>query len=250
MMGAFRHGFIKRAYEQGIPYSVAVKLAYSNQDVNDFNMYLKGLSRIGPLAGIGLSLAAGHIASSAMTAKKPDDRINERQSKEWVNKYLGTKNVTFLKEPESANASYSKLNLPGDKKPHHLITYDPKLNKSVMAHEIGHGMTKIPRMGMLQLLAPAALATGALNTGVDLAMERNPMDHPLAGPALAGGTLGMIPILANEWGASHNARKILKDNNIKPVGLNRAWGTYALPFGVAGMMGASGYGLAKHFLNK
>jgi len=157
-------------------------------------------------------------------------------------KYLGTKKVDVKPEKDLGNAYYYK-----DDNDKHVIRYDPEFNKSIMAHEIGHGMSSFPRVPLSGLLAGPLLATGGFMYGTNLGLENG--SHDGLG-RLLGGAAMLTPTLIDEYGASSNARKILKEEGVKPRGLTRAWSTYALP-GVVGLgaLGA-GYLTGNHYNNK
>lgn len=221
----------------------SIKLPAPERELQmDYNENLKHLQSGSVVASVLLGLGMGQIAVNGMRSKGPHDAIDQKQSVEWAKKYLKTNKVDIAPEDGLNNAYYHKT----DGK--HTIRYDPTLSKSVMAHEIGHGMKKTPRVPFANIVAPALLGIGGLQAGAHLGNGDD--DYwPGLGKMLLGGAI-LTPTLMDEYGASSGARKILADNNLKPRGLTRAWSTYALPLATgAGTLGAAYY-MGKHYKDK
>ena len=237
-------------YASGVPNPELMTDAQINQynnianDYNDIRSNTAGGLRLG---SIGLGLGLGWLASRGMKAKNDADKIDQKETTNWAKKYLNTNKVDVAPEPGLGNAYYAKhTNFDGSLRKHE-IRYDPEFNKSIAAHEIGHGMFSIPRIPLSSLFGPTLLASGGFAYGNSLGLGDGTNEG--LGALLLGGGI-MAPTLADEYMASHNAKKILKDNNIKPRGLTRAWATYAAPLAVGlGALGA-GYLGAKHYNDK
>jgi hypothetical protein len=218
-----------------------------NNIVDQYNENRKNTSGGIRAGSIGLGLGLSWLASRGMKAKNPEDRIDQKQTTDWAKKYLNTNKVDVAPVQDLGNAYYSKhYNYNGDVAKHE-IRYDPEFNKSIAAHEIGHGMWSIPRVPFSSLLGPALLGAGGYDYGSSLGLGDGTNEG--LSQFLLGGAI-MTPTLVDEYMASKNARKILADNNIKPRGLTRAWSTYAAPVAVGlGALGA-GYLGAKYYTDK
>jgi hypothetical protein len=208
-----------------------LKIANNQELDQELSLLIRG-------AGLGsllLSRALGAIAHSGAKADKPEDRIDPKETKEWGKKYLKSNiNVEPIKDLE--NAYYFK-----DEKGKHNVHYDPTFNKSIAAHEIGHGMSSFPRVPLAGIIAPIALTLGGVEMGASLGQGLGPDG---IGKLLIGAG-ALTPTLIDEWMASHNAKKILNDHKIQPKGLNRAWLTYTLPAIVGAGAGVGAYHIAK-----
>jgi hypothetical protein len=217
----FLQGFLKRA-NSSLNKRALLKTA------RDPMLPLVGLGSLGINALIHLAAQGGG------KAENKSDRIDKQELAAWARKYLKTKNVEVVPIKNLNNAAYVPHMRDGEQ--YHGIVYDPTMNKSVGAHEIGHGMGKIPRVPFSDKLAPLLIGYGAYRAG------HNNFDAHEAGllPLLAGAAI-QLPTVADEWLASHNARKILKENNIEPKGLNRAWLTYLAPLITGGLAAGVGY---------
>lgn len=215
----------------------------SAQVAHEYN-HTRGLTSKGlTLGSLGLAGILSLLAAQGMKAHGKNDAIDQKQSIEWAKKYLNTNKVDVKPEPELGNAYYYRDPNSGK----HIIRYDPEFNKSIVAHEIGHGMSRFPRIPLSGLLAGPLLASGGFDYGTSLGLENGSMDGL---GRFIGGAAMLTPTLIDEYGASSNARKILKNEGIKPRGLTRAWSTYALPGAVGlGALGA-GYLTADHYSNK
>lgn len=224
----------------------AEDLPYTNQIISDFSNTMQTNKRALTLGSLALSMLLGRIALSGMIAKSPEDAINKKETEVWAKQYLkGKTHVVPYKD--LGNAFYTHMTNKNTGEKQHIVAYDPKFNKSVAAHEIGHGMSHFPRVPLSNLIAPALLSIGGYSFGTHLGIEDGKFDG--LGMSLIGAGM-LAPTLIDEYGASSNAKKILKDHNIKPRGLTRAWATYAAPLAVGvGALGA-GYFTGQYYNNK
>ncbi len=226
--------------------------AHANQLQHDYNDNSWLLSHSTLPASILSALVFGAIAHHGMKANGPGDKIDKNELEGWGKEYLKTPHVVAIPEKGTDNASYQTVQHRGND--YHVIKYDPELSKSVGAHEIGHGMGGFPRPDMhipfANIIGSSLLATGAFNSGEAIANHGSLFDTWKQAPALLGGLALTAPTLIDEYMASSNAKKILKDKGIKPRGLTRAWATYAAPTGLAAVLGAGGYFLGKHYNDK
>lgn len=235
----------------------------SASHIEAFDKFRKTLQ----IGGVALPLVVGAFAAHGAKAKRPDERLTKERATELVRKYLSTSSPIanasekyrvpnsniFVKElnpDDTLNAYYEKLKHSRTGELGHKITYHPKASASVLAHEIGHAQDSFPRAPqILSYLSSPLLVGGAVNTGYDLATGQT--DD--LGPHMLTGGLGLalqLPTMIDEYGASHRARKILKNEGIKPRGLNRAWLTYALPSVIAAGAGGAGYLLGKNYYDQ
>lgn len=210
-------------------------------DAEFYNNLLKGIGRAVPIVGAGAGLLAGELARHAW---ENDTKIPEKKINDMVQKNLGDHSVA-VPVPGMGNASYQSVDFNGNK--WHLVKYDPNVGQSAIAHEIGHGMGRIPRVPFADLIGPSMMLTGAYNSGLRYGMGA-PADPLMIGLGL-GGLAITAPTLLDEWMASHRAKKILQKENLKPHGLRRAWGTYAVPTALAAGLGLTGYGIGSAAYN-
>jgi hypothetical protein len=211
----FYNGFTKRAQDFGLSVVEADRLVKTAMDPFFFQKVVMPVTSVA--LGGGLMLAA----NSGIKANSKEDRVNQAELTQWAKKYLNSNKVDVRPRPGINNAYYQKVNDT------HVIRYDPRVHKTIGAHEIGHGMSSFPRIPGSSFLGPVLAGMGAFRTGYTGGEEG-------LAPLLIGAGI-QVPTLIDEWMASSNAKKILKDNNIKPRGLKRAWLTYAAPLLTAGI---------------
>jgi hypothetical protein len=185
------------------------------------------------------SLAAGTLASWNVRRQAFDDiPTTEKAVRKLARKHLGG-NIEVRAVDGLGNAFYTTENdEAGNRK--HVITYDPRVNLSVIAHEIGHGLKPIPRVPLSGLLGPALMSTGMFNLG-----SRAGLGQPLRGrDALlaALGAAAYAPTLLSEYAATSEAKNVLGE---QPKGLGSAYMTYALPPLLAGTYGLGAYAIGR-----
>jgi hypothetical protein len=199
------------------------------------------------LSVVPVSAVAGAGLWSALKRKGfSGPELNRREVLDLARRHLGP-NVVVHPIPGLGNASYQKQSLPGGKVVH-IIRYDPMASKSVIAHEIGHGMGSIPRVPGSGLLSPFFMIGGAMEAGAAKGMgQRLGKFWPAAGVL---GAAAYAPTLADEALASHRGRKILRDTGEGAPGLNTALMTYALPMALAGLAGGGSYALGRKIVGR
>ena len=196
---------------------------------------------------LGLSIIPAAIGSSAILTKILEHQsfkgppLQHKDVLKLARKHLG-RDVIVQAVPGMQNASYQKIKTPSGRKMHY-IRYDPRAGKSIITHEIGHGMGGVPRVPGAGIVAPVAMLGGAFEAGAAGGLGR-PMGRfwPAAGLV---GAAAWAPTALDEALASRRAKKILKGMGEKPEGLGTALGTYLLPYGLAGGFGAGAYALGR-----
>lgn len=191
-----------------------------------------------------VSLATGALASWNVRRHAFDDvPTTEKAVRNLARKHLGS-NIDVRPVEDLGNAFYEKKK---DEAGHtkHVITYDPRVNMSVIAHEIGHGLKPIPRVPLSGLFAPALLTGGLYNIGRAAGLGRAIRGRDIGLSAL--GAAMYAPTLISEHLATSKAQEVLGE---KPKGLGSAYLTYALPPILAAVYGLGAYGVGRAARNK
>jgi len=191
------------------------------------------------LATIPVSMLAGlvahQVARRSMLSETP---ASPRKVERFVKRHLGP-NIVLRPVEGLGNASYvQEKDEVGNVM--HVITYDPKVKMSVIAHEIGHADRAFPTSPVLDVLGPTALAYGSYHLGKRLGQGK-PVGR-LPGVAVGVGAGMSLPTLINEYLATQRAKELVDD----PSGLAEAYATYALPPALAGLEGLGAYAMARH----
>lgn len=190
------------------------------------------------------ALASGALASWNVRRHAFDDiPTSEKAVRNLARRHLGG-NIEVRPVEGLGNAFYTtERDEAGDNK--HVITYDPRANMSVIAHEIGHGLKPIPRVPLSGLIAPALMSSGLFNIGGAAGLGK-PVRGRDIGLAALGAAL-YTPTLLGEYKATSEAEKILGE---KPKGLGSAYLTYALPPLLAATYGLGAYGIGRRARGK
>ena len=190
------------------------------------------------------ALASGALASWNVRRHAFDDiPTSEKAVRILARKHLGS-NIE-VRPVEGLNNAYYTTERDESGETKHVIAYDPRVNMSVIAHEIGHGLKPIPRVPLAGLVAPALLSSGLFNIGGAAGLGR-PVRGRDIGLAALGAAL-YTPTLLGEYKATSEAEKILGE---KPKGLGSAYLTYALPPLLAAGYGLGAYGIGRHARGK
>ena len=195
------------------------------------------------LATIPASMLAGVVAHQVAKHNMMDESpASARRVTRFVKRHLGP-NVVLRPVEGLGNAAYSQeKNEQGSVT--HVITYDPRVKMSVIAHEIGHADKKLPSFPAMDVLGPTLLAYGSYHAGKNLGQGK-----PIGGLAKTTAGLGAgmsAPTLINEYMATQRAKELVED----PAGLSAAYATYALPPVLAGLEGLGSYAMARRLYQK
>jgi hypothetical protein len=190
------------------------------------------------------ALTAGALASWNVRRHAFDDiPTSEKAVRNLARKHLGS-NIEVRAVEGLGNAFYTtERDEAGAIK--HVITYDPRVNMSVVAHEIGHGLKPIPRVPLSGLIAPALMSSGLFNIGGAAGLGK-PIRGRDVGLAALGAAL-YTPTLLGEYKATSEAKNILGE---QPKGLGSAYLTYALPPLLAATYGLGAYGVGRRARGK
>jgi hypothetical protein len=185
------------------------------------------------------SLAAGALANWNVRRNAFDDiETSEKAVRSLARKHLG-RNIEVRPVEGLNNAFYTtERDEAGETK--HVITYDPRVNMSVIAHEVGHGLKPIPRVPLSSLLGPALMTGGLFNVGGSAGLGQ-PVRGRDVGLAALGAAM-YAPTLLSEYKATTEAKNVLGE---QPKGLGSAYLTYALAPLLAGAYGAGAYGIGR-----
>ena len=191
------------------------------------------------LATIPASMLAGVVAHQVAKHNMMDDSsASPRRVERFAKRHLG-QNVVMRPVEGMGNAAYSQeKDEQGNTR--HVITYDPRVKMSVIAHEIGHADWQLPSAPAMDVLGPTLLAYGSYRAGKHLG-RGEPIGTVAKATAGAGAGLS-VPTLVNEYLATQRAKEMVDD----PAGLTSAYATYALPPVLAGLEGLGSYAMARH----
>lgn len=197
--------------------------------------YALGTIPVSMLAG----LAAHRLAQRGMLSETP---ASPRKVERFVRRHLGS-NIVLRPVEGLGNASYAQEK-DGTGNTVHVITYDPKVKMSIIAHEIGHADRSFPTSPVLDVLGPTALAYGSYHLGKRLGKGEPTGRLPWIAAGLGAGM--SAPTLINEHLATQRAKELVDD----PAGLAGAYATYALPPALATLEGLGAYALARRLYQK
>jgi hypothetical protein len=186
-----------------------------------------------------ISLTAGALANWNVRRRAFDDiPTTEKAVRNLARKHLGD-NIE-IRSVEGLGNAFHSVERDEAGKTKHVITYDPRVNMSVIAHEIGHGLKPIPRVPLSSLLGPALMSMGMFNIGARAGLGSDVRGRDLL---LAGlGAAAYAPTLLSEHAATSQAKEILGE---QPKGLGSAYLTYALAPMLAGAYGLGAYGIGR-----
>lgn len=180
-------------------------------------------------------LVAHQVAQRGMLSETP---ASPRKVERFVKRHLGP-NIVLRPVEGLGNASYAQeKDETGNVM--HIITYDPKVKMSVIAHEIGHADRSFPTSPILDVLGPTALAYGSYQAGKHLGQGKPVGRLPAAAVGIGAGM--SLPTLISEYLATQRAKELVDD----PAGLAGAYAIYALPPTLAGLEGLGAYAMARH----
>ena len=206
------------------------------------------------LVGGGGLVASGLAGYLAMQALQDEEGKTQKPKavQAFAEKHLGKNTITLPTHPdEPLNASYERVPVRNEKDDkdtdHHVIQYHPQISRSGIAHEIGHGLSKMPDFRLGYALGPAIAGLGTYQVGRSLGFGQTPALGSMLAAGL--GTAAMAPTLLNEWSASSHAKRIMREEGSEAKGLGRAGLTYLLPLATTAAAGLGSYGLAKYFHN-
>jgi hypothetical protein len=205
----------------------------------DMRKLYAALAAVAVPVAVGTGLALDKLVHKKILSKTP---LDPEEVGNLARSVLG-ENVR-LHPMEGINNSYYLKRKDREGTVIHHIIYDPYVTKSVISHELGHGLKPVPGQGTLATTLGAALMV----PGASIIGARKGLDLPAGklGPALLGaGAAVSAPTLLGEILASREAGKILEGVGERPTGLGTAFASYAAPPVLAGLTGLGAYGLGR-----
>jgi len=185
------------------------------------------------------ALAAGAVANwNARRDLFDDIETSEKTVRNLARKHLGS-NIEVRPVEGLGNAFHTtERDEAGESK--HVITYDPRVSMSAIAHKIGRVKRPSFKVPLGNLLGPALMSSGLFNLGGAAGLG-----DPIRGRDIGLAALGAAmyaPTLVGEHRAIAEAENILGE---KPKGLGSTYASYALPPLLAATYGLGAYGIGR-----